>query len=85
MEILLIGLVLFFGVHSVRMVADGWRTNTVARWEYRPGSTLYFVWQQTRSSSEPFGDFEFGRDRRALFAAHPDNIFLVKASYWFSL
>jgi hypothetical protein len=23
-----------------------------------------------------------GRDRSALFNAHPDNIFLVKATYW---
>ncbi len=59
------------------------RGNAVLRWEYRPGSTFFFVWQQNRSSSAPFGDFDFSRDRRALFGAHPDNIFLVKASYWF--
>jgi hypothetical protein len=59
------------------------RGNAVLRWEYRPGSTLYFVWQQSRSSAAPVGDFDFARDRRALFGAHPDNIFLVKASYWF--
>lgn len=58
------------------------RGNAVLRWEYRPGSTLYFVWQQNRSSSAPLGDFNFSRDRTALFGAHPDNIFLVKASYW---
>jgi hypothetical protein len=52
------------------------------RWEYRPGSTLYFVWQQNRSDTDPIGDFSFSRDRGALFDAHPDNIFLVKASYW---
>ena len=59
------------------------RGNAVLRWEYRPGSTLYLVWQQSRSSSAPIGDFDFARDRSALFGAHPDNIFLVKASYWF--
>ena len=59
------------------------RGNAVLRWEYRPGSTLYFVWQQNRSSSAPVGDFDFSRDRSALFGAHPDNIFLIKASYWF--
>jgi hypothetical protein len=58
------------------------RGNAVFRWEYRPGSTLYLVWTQSRSSSSPLGDFDFGRDRRALFRAHPDNIFLVKLSYW---
>ena len=58
------------------------RGSAVMRWEYRPGSTLYFVWQQNRSDTDPIGDFRFSRDRSALFDAHPDNIFLVKASYW---
>jgi Domain of unknown function (DUF5916)/Carbohydrate family 9 binding domain-like len=58
------------------------RGNAVVRWEYRPGSTLFFVWQQNRSDTAPIGNFDFGRDRNALFDAHPDNIFLVKATYW---
>ncbi|HUQ20906.1 MAG TPA: DUF5916 domain-containing protein [Gemmatimonadaceae bacterium] len=58
------------------------RGNAVLRWEYHPGSTLFFVWQQTRSNTQPLGNFDFGRDRDALFSAHPDNIFLVKATYW---
>ena len=58
------------------------RGSAVMRWEYRPGSTLYFVWQQNRSDTDPIGNFSFSRDRSALFDAHPDNIFLVKASYW---
>ncbi|HEX6913483.1 MAG TPA: DUF5916 domain-containing protein [Longimicrobium sp.] len=58
------------------------RGNAVLRWEYRPGSTLFLVWQQQRSGFEPFGDFEFGRDADAIFRAKPDNIFVVKASYW---
>ena len=58
------------------------RGSAVMRWEYRPGSTVYFVWQQNRSDTDPTGDFRFSRDRGALFDAHPDNIFLVKASYW---
>ena len=31
MGVLILGLVLFLGVHSVRIVADGWRTHTLAR------------------------------------------------------
>ncbi len=62
------------------------RSNTVLRWEYRPGSTLFFVWQQgrTQDALDP-GTFSFSRDYRNLFTAHPQNTFLVKASYWFSL
>ncbi|MFL5542317.1 MAG: DUF5916 domain-containing protein [Longimicrobiaceae bacterium] len=58
------------------------RGNAVLRWEYRPGSTLYLVWQQQRAGAEPFGDFEFGRDANAIFRQRPDNIFVIKASYW---
>jgi hypothetical protein len=58
------------------------RGNAVLRWEYRPGSTLFLVWQQQRAGSMPFGDFEFGRDANAIFRQRPDNIFVIKASYW---
>jgi len=58
------------------------RGNAVLRWEWRPGSTLYFAWQQRRSDRAEIGDFEFDRDRSALFRTRPDNIFLVKVNYW---
>jgi hypothetical protein len=62
------------------------RSNTVLRWEYRPGSTLYAVWAQGRYQDDlDRGTFDVGRDARNLFGAHPDNTFLIKASYWFSL
>ena len=41
MEILVLGLVLFLGVHSVRIVADGWRTQTLARVGEMPWKGLY--------------------------------------------
>lgn len=59
------------------------RGNAVLRWEYRPGSTLFVVWQQQRAGSMPFGDFSFSRDADGVFSSRPDNIFLVKVSYWF--
>jgi len=58
------------------------RGNAVFRWEYRPGSVLYVAWTQSRLADSGFGDLQFDRDRTALFAARPDNIFLVKASWW---
>jgi len=58
------------------------RGNAVMRWEYRPGSTLFLVWQQQRAGGEAFGDFDFSRDSRAIFEQRPDNIFVIKASYW---
>jgi hypothetical protein len=59
------------------------RGNAVLRWEWRPGSTLYLAWQQDRSDYAPYvGDFRMARDRRALFAAQPDNVLVLKVSYW---
>jgi hypothetical protein len=60
-------------------------SNAVVRWEYRPGSTLFFVWQQGRlQDALNRGTFEFERDYRDLFRAHPVNTFLVKATYFFN-
>ena len=58
------------------------RGTGVLRWEYRPGSTLYFVWTQEREGFDQFGDFNFSRDRSALFRDRPTNIFQIKGTYW---
>ena len=58
------------------------RGTAVLRWEYRPGSTVYFVWTQQRSGNDSFGNLDFRRDSRALLGDRPDNVFLVKATYW---
>ena len=61
------------------------RGTAVLRWEWRPGSTLYLAWQQARADYAPgIGDFDFSRDRQALFHARPDNIFVLKMNYWLS-
>ena len=43
MAYLILGLVLFLGVHSVRIVADGWRTQTMARLGEGPYKGIYTV------------------------------------------
>ena len=58
------------------------RGTAVMRWEYRPGSTLFFVWTQERDGFDTFGNFDFNRDRSALFRDRPTNVFQVKATYW---
>lgn len=58
------------------------RTTNVLRWEYKPGSALFVVWQQGRQDDGDRGDFRFGRDFGGLFAAPSRNVFLVKFSYW---
>jgi hypothetical protein len=61
------------------------RSNTVLRWEYRPGSTMFLVWQQGRQMDDGHAtDFGFRRDIGDLFNEHPNNTFLLKVSYWFN-
>ena len=56
--------------------------NAVLRWEYRPGSALFFVWQQQRAGDARDGQIDFRRDVRGLFTDVSTNVFLVKLSYW---
>ena len=65
--------------------------NAVLRWEWRPGSTLFLVWQQRRSErflglpgqdNDLAGRFELQRDADALFGLKPENIFMLKLTYW---
>ena len=58
------------------------RGNAVFRWEYRPGSVVYFAWTHSRFREDGQGSLDFARERDALYSAHPDNVFLVKASWW---
>ena len=61
------------------------RSNAVLRWEFRPGSSLFVVWQHGRSDFGTNGQFELGSGIKELFRSPANNTFLVKASYWFSL
>jgi hypothetical protein len=61
------------------------RSNLVLRWEYLPCSTIYLVWSQGRTGTEPSGDFSFANDLRSLFSIKPHNVFLIKFTYRFSM
>ena len=60
------------------------RTNAVMRWEYRPGSTLFLVWQHGRDRGRNQLMPSWQDDYRELFDLHPDNTFLIKVAYWLS-
>jgi len=63
-------------------------SNLVLRWEYSPGSTVYFVWSQSRSFNNGSGVMNLFNDLGDLFDRDnnvPHNIFLVKFSYRFGL
>jgi hypothetical protein len=65
--------------------------NAVLRWQWRPGSTLYAVWQQGRSerlspiAGDPegiYGHFDLDHDAGRLFGIAPENTFMIKVNYW---
>lgn len=59
------------------------RGNAVLRWEYLPGSTIFFVWTHGQTNFDNPGDFKFGRDLgRMLGAPDHENVFLIKLAYW---
>ncbi|MCK6559761.1 carbohydrate binding family 9 domain-containing protein [candidate division KSB1 bacterium] len=61
------------------------RSNLVVRWEYSPGSTVFLVWSQGRTGTNPAGGFSFRNNLNDLFNVYPDNVFLIKLNRWFSL
>ena len=60
------------------------RGNVILRWEYLPGSTLFLVWTHGQEYDETRGRFDLRRSLDHLFSQQSDNIFLVKATFWFA-
>ncbi len=60
------------------------RSNLVARWEYIPGSELFFVWSQgtTQLGNNPSQDLLASLENE-LFSDQLRNTFLIKATYRF--
>ena len=57
------------------------QSNAVLRWEYRPGSALFFVWAQSRSDDVNAVDLSLDTRARALWRTPGTNVLLVKFSY----
>jgi len=64
---------------------QSFRSTSVLRWEFKPGSALYVVWQQGREDVSGVGRFRFRQDVGGLFGIPASNVFLVKFSYWLNL
>jgi len=61
------------------------RVNLVLRWEFLPGSSLYFVWTHDRTNDENPGSFSINRDFKNLINSDSNNIFLIKLNYWLDI
>jgi len=61
------------------------RSNFVARWEYNPGSTLYFVWQHSMSNQAAYFLSGWDRNLDRMFDLPATNVFMIKLNYWINL
>ena len=61
------------------------RSNLVFRWEYRPGSQLYLVWSQDRTTFSQPGSQNLNDSMSGIKGIFPNNILLAKFNYWFSI
>lgn len=61
------------------------RSSFVLRWEYKTGSTFYFVWTNTSSNFEPVYNPSVTKTLKNISKLEAQNAFMIKFSYWFSL
>ena len=61
------------------------RSNLVIRWEYIPGSELFFVWSQGITGLVDPTERLFQGLEQGILDKQPENIFLIKATYRFVL
>jgi hypothetical protein len=60
------------------------RSNVVLRWEWKPGSTLFVVWQQNRAATSPIGTRASIGDMFDSITAPGDHVLAVKTTFWIS-
>jgi hypothetical protein len=73
-----------FAIRTPDRTVRSFRGSAVLRWEYRPGATFYAVWTQQREQTIGVPRFSGASELPGLFGIEPQNVFLVKASYWIS-
>jgi hypothetical protein len=59
------------------------RGNAVLRWEYRPGSALFLVWQRVGEEETSIANLAVAQRPSEAFRVATRNVWLIKASYWF--
>jgi hypothetical protein len=70
------------GLPAADFNVRSFRSNLVLRWEWRPGSTLFLVWQQNRYARASSGALVRAGSVWDALTATGDNFFAVKFSYW---
>lgn len=74
-----------FGFKDPNFSFNEFRSNLVARWEYKPGSTVYLVWEHNRSRQDPRYYPTWGNNIDRMFGFQGVNTLMLKMNYWFAL
>jgi hypothetical protein len=73
----------FYRAADFNMKRLNWQS--VFRWEYRPGSVLFFVWSFSSYEDQELLDFNISKSYRKLFEQVATHKFLIKYNYWMKL
>ena len=73
----------FYRAADFNMKRLNWQS--VFRWEYRPGSVLFFVWSFSSYEDQELLDFNISKSYQKLFEQVATHQFLIKYNYWMKL
>jgi hypothetical protein len=74
-----------FDVPGIRdFNTTSFRSNVVLRWEWKPGSTLFVVWQQNRAATDLLGSRATLGDMFHSISVPGDHVLAVKTTFWIS-
>lgn len=73
-----------FTVPDNDFLVKSFRSSIVLRYQWRPGSTFFLVWQQNRFAEEDLNRFVEPGDLVNALGETGDNLFAIKFTYWFS-
>jgi len=71
-----------FVVNDPDFLVRSFRSNVVLRYEWRPGSLFFLVWQQNRSENLSRGTIVDPTNIPDVFGKAADNFFSLKFTYW---
>jgi len=74
-----------YRIYNPNFIFKEFNSNLVARWEFRPGSTIYLVWNRTVSDYQYDYDSSITNVFGNILGSDAQNVFMVKFSYWFTL
>lgn len=74
-----------YRIYNPNFIFKEFNSNLVARWEFRPGSTVYLVWNRTISDYQYDYDSSITNVFGNILGSESQNVFMVKFSYWFTL